>query len=339
MKILIVSDAWSPQTNGVVTTLQNVVAELRGLGHAVDVVHPGLFPTLPLPGYAEIRIAGAPWGLQAMIDESAPNALHIATEGPLGFAARRCAIRRGRPFTTSLHTKFPEYVRDRTGLPPAVGYRFLRWFHRPSECVLVTTRHHRAELESWGLTNLVVWGRGVDTRRFRPLPRTPRSRPRLLYVGRVAAEKNLEAFLSLPTDAEKTVVGDGPSRVGLQRLYPHARWLGYRFGDELVRQYAEADALVFPSRTDTFGLVMLEAIACGTPVAAYPVTGPIDVVEQGVTGALDADLGRAVERALSLPRQGCRERALEQDWRSVALRLIAHLHPADWRSSHVRRAA
>ncbi len=326
-RLVIVTDAWHPQTNGVVTTLTSVIEHLPALGYEARVIHPGLFATVPLPSYPEIRVARDPWRLAGMIDAAAPDAVHLATEGPLGLAARRHLLRRGRPFTTSLHTKFPEYVHERVALPLAVGYRFLRWFHQPALRVLCTTESHRQELTRWGMGNLVVWGRGVDTGRFRPAPLEPRQRPRLLYVGRVAVEKNVEAFLELDVAAEKRVVGDGPARAELSRRYPDVRWLGYRHGDALVAEYAQADALVFPSKTDTFGLVMLEAMACGTPVAGYPVTGPRDVVADGVNGCLDTDLGAAVRRALTLDRGRCRDHALTLGWPRVAERLVAALHP------------
>lgn len=320
-RLLVVTDAWDPQTNGVVTTLKAVARQLPELGFEVRIAHPGLFATVPLPSYPEIRLARDPWKLAALFEDYLPDAVHIATEGPLGMLARRYLCRRGRAFTTSLHTKFPEYVNERVALPLAVGYRFLRWFHRPAATVLCTTESHRQELLRWGMRNLVVWGRGVDTERFRPLPRLPRDRARLLYAGRVAPEKNIEAFLSLDIDADKVVVGDGPARADLQRRHPHVEWLGFRHGDQLVAEYAAADALVFPSRTDTFGLVMLEAMACGTPVAGYPVTGPRDVVTPGSTGALDEDLAAAVRRALLVDRSGCRAAAMQQSWRSVAERM------------------
>jgi glycosyltransferase involved in cell wall biosynthesis len=326
--VLIVTDAWSPQTNGVVTTLESVIRCLPALGYRAEVVHPGMFHTLPLPGYPEIGLVRQPWRLSAVFDAIAPDTVHVATEGPLGLAARRLLVRRGIPFTTSLHTKFPEYGRERTGLPVGIGYRFLRWFHRPAACTLCTTESHRAELERWGIGNLVVWNRGVDTDRFRPLPRTPRARPKLLYVGRVAVEKNLQAFLELDLDAEQIVVGDGPARAALERRYPDARWLGYRHGDALVAEYAEADVLVFPSVTDTFGLVMLEAMACGTPVAAYPVTGPKDVVVPGVTGSLHENLGEAVREALALDRELCRRFAETRSWDSVARLFVDSFVPA-----------
>ncbi|MAT84053.1 MAG: alpha-mannosyltransferase [Gammaproteobacteria bacterium] len=326
-RLLIVTDAWHPQTNGVVTTLTSVIEHLPALGYETRVIHPGLFATVPLPSYPEIRVAREPWKLVRLLDAAAPDTVHLATEGPLGLAARRYLLRRGIPFTTSLHTKFPEYVNERVALPLAVGYRFLRWFHRPAERVLCTTESHRQELARWGMRNLVVWGRGVDTDRFRPAPREARARPRLLYVGRVAVEKNIEAFLDLDIDAEKRVVGDGPARTELARRHSDVRWLGYRHGDALVAEYAQADAFVFPSRTDTFGLVMLEAMACGTPVAGYPVTGPRDVVTEGVNGCLDDDLEAAVRRALVLDRRRCRAHALTLGWPQVAERLVAALHP------------
>ena len=322
--LLIVTDAWEPQTNGVVTTLRNVIREIRSRGAwNVRVIHPGLFASCPLPSYPEIRVARTPWRLASMIPDDDKLAVHIATEGPLGLAARRCMIRSGIPFVTSLHTKFPEYLRQRTGIPERPGYWYLRWFHRAAAATLVTTQSHRRELEARGLRNLVVWGRGVDTTLFRPCTRAPRERPKLLYVGRISVEKNIEAFLNLDFDADKIVVGDGPARAQLQAQYPECDWVGYRRGTDLVRHFSDADVFVFPSRTDTFGLVMLEAMASGTPVAAYPVTGPADVVVEGVNGALDDDLGRAVVRALEVDRSACREFAERNSWRAVADRLTA----------------
>jgi len=322
-RLLLITDAWTPQTNGVVTTLQSVLAELPALGWEARVLHPGLFRTLALPNYREIRIAINPWQMRSHIESCSADAVHIATEGPLGCYARQLLVRMNIPFTTSLHTKFPEYIQTRIGLPLAAGYRFLRWFHGPAESTLCTTATHRRELEAWGLDDLVVWDRGVDTGKFRPDASRQRSvRPRLLYVGRVAPEKNIEAFLALDLDADKVVVGDGPSRTALQGRYPEARWLGYRYGSELVAEYAAADVFVFPSRTDTFGLVMLEAMACGTPVAAYPVTGPVDVVCNGVSGWLDDDLALAVTKALTISRESCRAAAEGRSWTAIARRLI-----------------
>ncbi|MEQ8858404.1 MAG: glycosyltransferase family 1 protein [Pseudomonadales bacterium] len=335
--LLIVTDAWSPQTNGVVTTLQAVIAELTALGIDVAVAHPGQFRTLPLPSYPEIRIAANPWRLRRMIREHQPDAIHIATEGPLGLAARNFLTGAGIPFSSAIHTKFPEYLQARTRLPLALGYRVLRWFHEPAASTLCTTESHRRELAMRGFEHLLVWGRGVDTRQFRPSARPPVAfglpkavRPRLLYVGRIAVEKNIDAFLSLPLDADRIVVGDGPARVELQKRFPDAQWRGLLKGEALVREHAAADVMVFPSRTDTFGLVMLEAMACGTPVAAFPATGPIDVVSEGINGALDEDLALAVSRALTVPRERCRGFALEHSWRRIAERLLASLTPIRW---------
>jgi glycosyltransferase involved in cell wall biosynthesis len=329
--LLLITDAWSPQTNGVVTTLRSVIAELSEFGITVEVIHPGLFKTVSLPGYREIAVARNPWGLGKRILATCPDTIHVATEGPLGLVARNFLARNQIPFTTSLHTKFPEYVHARTRLPLSWGYAALRWFHRPAHAVLCTTASHVAELETQGLERLVVWGRGVDIACFAPAaPAERRARPRLLYVGRVAVEKNLEDFLRLRVDADKVIVGDGPARAALQAAYPEAAWLGYRHGAELAAEYAAADVFVFPSRTDTFGLVMLEAMACGTPVAAYPVTGPRDVVVNGVNGALDTDLLAAVERALRVDREACRAFAEAHSWRAVAQRFAEHLVPIDW---------
>jgi glycosyltransferase involved in cell wall biosynthesis len=329
-RALFVTDAWAPQTNGVVTTLRSVIDHLPALGYSAKVIHPGMFATVPLPSYPEIRVARDPWRLGRMIAGLRPDTIHVVTEGPLGLWARAWLCRSLVPFTTSLHTKFPEYLEARTGLPASAGYRFLRWFHRPAMSTLCTTESHRRELERWGLGHLVVWGRGVDTELFRPMARTPRERPRLLYVGRVAVEKNIEAFLELDLPGDKIVVGDGPARAELQRRYPQAAWLGYRSGDALVREYADADVLVFPSRTDTFGLVMLEAMACGTPVAAHPVTGPRDVVLPGVSGALSDDLRHAVRQAFEVDRGDCRAYAEQHGWQTIAARLVDTFVAIDW---------
>ena len=331
MKTLIVTDAWIPQTNGVVRTLQSCIACLERDGWDVEVVHAGLFRSVPLPTYPEIRVAINPWKLRQMIERARPDAIHIATEGPLGLYARSLLGRLGLPYTTSLHTKFPEYVQARFRLPLKLGYAFMRWFHRPATCTLVTTESHRRELADWGLSDLTVWSRGVDIDAFQPLPaRSPRQRPKLLYVGRVAVEKNVEAFLELDLDADKVVVGDGPQRAELEAAYPEARWVGYQYGEDLARYYGEADVFVFPSRTDTFGLVMLEALACGTPVAAYPVTGPIDVVADGVSGALEEDLEIAVARALAMDRDNCRRYAERFSWTEIARRLSSTFAIIDW---------
>ncbi len=324
---VIVTDAWLPQTNGVVTTLQTVIKYLPDFGYKVTVIHPGLFDTYPLPGYPEIELARNPRRVKQLILDAEPDSIHIATEGPLGMVARRFCVRNKLPFTTSLHTKFPEYVNERTGMPLRAGYSLIRWFHKAATATLCTTQSHKEELQQWGLRNLVVWGRGVDTRLFRPAAlRRPNPKLTLLYVGRVAIEKNLEALLALDfgeQDVELRIVGDGPQREELQAKYPHAHWLGYRKGQALVDEYAHADVFVFPSKTDTFGLVMLEAMACGTPVAAYPVTGPIDIVSNGTNGHLSESLYDAIQKARHVSRHECRRFAQDNSWEAVARRMAA----------------
>ncbi len=335
-KLLVITDAWTPQTNGVVTTLCNVAECLIEAGLDVEIVHGGLFHTWPLPTYPEIRIARDPWVMKQILKEVRPDYVHVATEGPLGIYARVLLNKLRVPFTTSVHTKFPEYVHKRIRLPLAVGYRILNWFHAPAVRTLCTTMSHKLELESWGLGDLVVWGRGVNINKFREMPREVSTSPRCLYVGRVAVEKNVEAFLSLDMEVDKVIVGDGPMRQKLQKRYPDAHWLGYRYGEDLVREYARADVFVFPSLTDTFGLVMLEANACGTPVAAFPVMGPVDVVTEGVNGALDNELSRAIDRALVIPRTACRAHAESHSWYAVAGRLRANLAAIKWDASSLR---
>jgi 1,2-diacylglycerol 3-alpha-glucosyltransferase/glucuronosyltransferase len=314
--IAIVTDAWHPQVNGVVTTLSRTKEGLETLGYRVLVVSPPLFRTLPCPTYPEIRLALArPRRVSQLLDSVAPAAIHIATEGPLGLAARRYC-RAGRCFTTSFHTRFPEYVKLRFGIPTGLTYRFLRWFHRPAHRVLVATPSLKEELERQGFERLCLWSRGVDTELFRPYPKDYLDAPRpiSMYVGRVAVEKNLEAFLGLPLPGTKYVVGDGPALGQLRARYPEVRFAGFRTGYDLARHIASADVFVFPSRTDTFGLVLIEALACGVPVAAYPVPGPQDIVVQGLTGCLSEDLAQAVRGALMIPAEACRGRALQFSW-------------------------
>ncbi len=330
-KFLLVTDAWEPQTNGVVTTWQTLLSHLETRGYEVRVIHAGEFRTFPLPTYPEIQLAANPWLMKKTIAEFRPDHVHVATEGSLGLYARRVLVKANIPFTTSLHTKFPEYVKERVGLPLSVGYRFMKWFHGPAVRTLCTTHSHAKELSAWGLTDLVPLYRGVDVDKFRPKSLSPRERPRLLYVGRVAVEKNLEAFLDIDIDADKVIVGDGPQRQELESKYPDVHWLGYRKGQPLVDEYANADVFVFPSLTDTFGLVLLEANACGTPVAAYPVVGPIDIVKNGYNGCLNDDLAVAVREALELRREDARSHAEANTWEVVAQRLVDHVAEVDWR--------
>ncbi len=336
-RILIISDAWRPQVNGVVRTLQTVADDLSDLGHCVDVIGPDRFRTLPLPTYPDIRLSLLPRRrLGGMIEAFAPDALHIATEGPLGIAARGWAVRRGCAFTTAFHTRFPEYVQARTGLPPGLLYAWLRHFHGAGQGIMVATPSLRHELESRGFRNIRPWSRGVDLQAFDPVLRDRRPdpfgnlpRPVFLYVGRVAVEKNIAAFLSLDLPGSRVVIGDGPQLEALRRNFPNAHFPGERHGEALARAYAAADVFVFPSLTDTFGLVVLEALACGTPVAAFPVTGPRDVLADaaGRIGALHTDLRAAALAALLADRAACRAHAERFSWRACAETFLSHLVP------------
>lgn len=325
MRILIVSDAWLPQVNGVVTSLQALVGELRGMGHQVKLLSPQDFRSRPCPTYPEIPLVWDLWRVGPAIRDFQPDCVHLATEGPLGWAARRWLGKRGLAFSSAIHTRFPEYINSRwSWLPLRWGYAYLRAFHRPSRAVLVTTERLRQEFAGWGLQRLALWRKGVDTRLFHPPAQAPDTlQPVFLYVGRIAPEKNLEAFLALELPGEMQVVGDGPQREALQARYPQVKFLGYRHGADLARAYRQASVLVFPSRTDTYGLVMLEALACGTPVAAFPVPGPLDVLQAGVNGVMAENLGEACLAALQLNRTHCAELARQQSWRVSALQFLA----------------
>jgi glycosyltransferase involved in cell wall biosynthesis len=323
MRILIVTDAWSPQVNGVVTSLQALVGELRGLGHLVKLLTPADFRSLPCPTYPEIPLVWNLWRVGPAIQEFQPDCVHLATEGPLGWAARRWLGKRGMAFSTAIHTRFPDYIHGRwPWLPLSWGYAFLRAFHRPSQAVLVSTERMRDEFAGWGFQRLALWRKGVDTGLFSPAPQLP-AQPVFLYVGRLALEKNIEAFLALDLPGEMRVVGDGPQREALQTAYPQVSFLGYRHGAALAQAYQQASVLVFPSRTDTYGLVMLEALACGTPVAAFAVPGPLDVLQAGVSGVMAEDLREACLGALQLDRGRCAELAAQQSWRASALEFLA----------------
>ncbi len=330
MRIAIVTDAWHPQRNGVVRVLATLGGKLVELGHTVEVIDPGAFATIPCPSYPEIPLALAPRRrLARMLDAFAPDAVHLATEGPLGWAGRAWALARDLPFTTAYHTKFPHYIRARTGVPLSWPYGVMRRFHGPAGAVLCPSASVHAELKEWGFTNAVEWSHGVDTTAFHPQPKDfiDLPRPLFLYVGRVAVEKNLPAFLSLDLPGSKLVVGDGPARAGLMRRFPRAHFRIANGDAELARYYAAADCFVFPSRTDTFGLVMLESLAAGVPVAAFPVSGPRDVIGDAAVGVLDEDLGRAAMAALDLSPMACRIHAQRFSWDAVARQFLGFLRP------------
>jgi len=331
-RILIVTDAWAPQVNGVVRTMTTVVNELRAMGHIIEVIGPDRFLTIPCPTYCDIPLALLPRrSMVRMIEAFQPDAMHISTEGPLGMAARSWAMRNGFHFTTAFHTRFAEYIRARIGIPVGPIYAWMRRFHGAGEGTMVATQSLRDELLKRGFRNIRSWSRGVDLERFKPEPREDWGLPRpvFLYVGRVAVEKNIGAFLDLDLPGSKVVVGGGPILPKLQRDHPNVRFTGPRYGEELARAYAGGDVFVFPSLTDTFGLVMLEALACGTPVAAFPVTGPIDVLTDtpGKIGAVNADLRAAALEALTASRAACRAHAERYSWRACAETFLSHLVP------------
>jgi len=332
MRIALASDACTPQVNGVVTTLQATAAALSALGHEARVIGTQELRSVACPSYPEIRLALWPGAHVAQeLKAFRPHAIHIATEGPLGLAVRRYCRARELPFTSSYHTRYPEYLRARWPIPLAVSYAWLRHFHGAATRTFVSSATLDAQLTARGFTHLHRWRRGVDLRRFQPGAPHPEleglPRPRLACVGRLAIEKNLEAFLKLPTGGSKVVIGDGPQRAALAARYPQARFLGYRCGDELARLLCAADVLVFPSLTDTFGLAMIEALACGTPVAAFPVPGPKDVIEPGVTGVLHEDLALAIGGALRLSRRVCAERARAFGWEAATAQFLDGLAP------------
>ena len=329
-RILLATDAWRPQVNGVVRTWETSIALLHERGHTVAVVQPGDFASLPAPFYNEIRLAlPSRRRLARLVGDFRPNVVHLATEGPVGLAVRALCLRSGWRFTTSYHSKFPEYLQHLAGIPAAWSYRVMRWFHRPSAGVLVATPSLEAELKARGFGNFRRWSRGVDLELFHPRPRSDEFlRPVMLYVGRVSKEKNIEAFLAVDIRGTKIVVGDGPLHERLERQYPSVMFVGYRRGKALAEVYANADVFVFPSKTDTFGLVMIEAMACGVPVAAYPVVGPIDIVTDPEVGSLDEDLTPAIRRALHDGRAGaCIRHASTFTWERCTDQLESHFVP------------
>jgi glycosyltransferase involved in cell wall biosynthesis len=339
MKILVVTDAWHPQVNGVVRTLGQVAREAAGFGVAIEFLSPGEFWTLPMPSYPEIRLAmPAPGAVERRLDAARPDAIHIATEGPLGHAMRRICIRRGLPFTTSLHTRFPDYLAERLPVPERwtsdLAWSWLRRFHEPSAAVLAATPTLAEELSRRGFGHVKLWSRGVDAQLFRPRPNaTPVEmrdlpRPIFLTVGRVAVEKNIEAFLKLRLPGTKLVVGDGPAREQLARQYRDTVFVGAMQGEALAQVYAAADVFVFPSRTDTFGLVLLEALASGVPVAAFPAAAPRDVIGRAPVGCLDEDLAGACMEALACNPVDCRAFAASMTWEQCARSFVHYVSEA-----------
>jgi glycosyltransferase involved in cell wall biosynthesis len=326
MRILVATDAWHPQVNGVVRTLTMMAEAAKGFGVDVSFLTPQSFRTFALPSYRDLRLA-LPYGakIARLIDEARPDSIHIATEGPIGLLVRRYCGKHGLPFTTSFHTRFPEYISARVPVPESWIWATLRWFHGPSQAVMAATPALAAELRSRGFRNVVLWPRGVDTGLFHPRAADlGLVRPVFLCVGRVAVEKNLEAFLDLDLPGTKVIVGDGPARTALARKYPQAAFLGALQGEALAEAYAAADVFVFPSKTDTFGLVLLEALASGLPVAAFPVTGPRDVIGAAPVGVLDDDLQMACLSALLISPQACLEFAARYTWEASARVFVEH---------------
>jgi len=325
MKIVVVTDAWAPQVSGVVTTMVNTARNLIDLGHDVAMVTPEGFRTVPCPGYAEIRLSVKPKRrVFRMLDTLRPAAVHIATEGPLGHAARRWCLHNEMPFATSYHTQFPEYIRLRAPVPLKATYAYLRRFHGPAHTTLVRTGTQKRLLKERGFEHLAVWPGAVDTSLFQPRGKSALCLPRpiTMYMGRVAVEKGLDAYLDLDLPGSKVVIGGGPDLGKLGDAYPGAHFLGPKFGQELAQLVSAADVFVFPSRTDTLGLVMLEAMACGVPVAAFPVPGPMDVIREGSTGAMDENLAEAVFRALRLDGEACIEFAQHHSWERSTQRFL-----------------
>lgn len=334
MRILLITDAWRPQVNGVVRTLEHVVEQLEKTGHTIASITPSDYRTLPMPTYPEIRLSLVrPASIRRRIAEFKPDRVHIATEGPLGVAGRKACLAMSVPYTTSYHTRFPEYLRARLPVPVSLTYRWLRRFHNSGEACLVATQSISDDLTARGFTNVVSWTRGVDHDVFNPRRGTKLAQdqgwqgPVFMNVGRVSVEKNLEAFLKLDLPGTKVVVGDGPALASLKRKYPDAVFTGPKFGEDLARHYCAADVFVFPSLTDTFGNVLLEALACGTPVAAFPVPGPLDVIADSPAGVLDEDLRKAALAALEIPREAALEHARHYTWEECARIFLETMEP------------
>ncbi|KAA0968645.1 glycosyltransferase family 1 protein [Aureimonas fodinaquatilis] len=334
MRILIATDAWHPQINGVVRVFDTTARLLREGGDDVKIIEPGMFPTVPAPGYKEVRLAVAPGHkIGRIIEDYQPDAIHVPVEGPIGLAARNYCRKRGLPFTTSFHTKYGDYLEKRIGGGIDFAYAVQRWFHNGGNRIMVQTKTLEEQLDERGFHNIAAWGRAVDAKAFYPCRDDPQfdkdfldlPRPIFLYLGRVAREKNLEAFLDLDLPGTKLVVGDGPQLGALKTRYPAVHFTGYRTGEDLARHFSAADVFVFPSRFDTFGLVILEALACGTPVAAFPVPGPADIIGQSPHGVLSEDLRSAALEALKIDRAGCRKFAEGFSWQECTAQFRTNL--------------
>ena len=333
LKIAFITDAWYPQINGVVTTVENTCKTIRGQGKDVLLITPDQFKTIPCPTYPSIKLSIFCYPkVKQLLDDFAPNHIHIATEGPLGLAARKYCLKHKQAFTTSFHTLFAEYINLRFKTPLTWGYRLLHWFHKPASQIMVATARVEADLVNRGFNKekFVRWSRGVDTDRFKPRDKDflKYPRPISMYVGRVAIEKNLEAFLSLPVPGTKVVVGGGPQLNTLKKNFPAVVFTGFETGESLAKTMAAADIFVFPSRTDTFGIVMLDALACGVPVAAFPVQGPIDVLIDNQTGCMRENLQEAFYGALELNSEDCRQQALSYSWQNCSAQFLNNLVPA-----------
>ncbi|MBV8428181.1 MAG: glycosyltransferase family 1 protein [Hyphomicrobiales bacterium] len=339
-RILIVTDAWAPQVNGVVRSLENLVREAPRLGVDIAMLTPETFRTVPLPTYPEVRVAMTRPGVVAeRIEGAEPDYIHIATEGPLGLCARLACLRSGRPFTTSYHTRFPEYLAARFIAPARLTYRMMRRFPNSGAGVMVATATLERELAARGFMRLMRWSRGVDAQVFRPRAESIFDMPRPIFLscGRLAVEKNLGAFLSLDLPGSKLVIGDGPERRALETRFPNARFAGALQGEALAAAYASGDVFVFPSLTDTFGIVLLEALACGLPVAAYPVAGPLDVLGGSGAGVLDNDLRKAALAALDIPRERARAHALTFSWESSTRQFVDNVQSAHAKDARFAR--
>jgi glycosyltransferase involved in cell wall biosynthesis len=341
MNILVATDAWEPQVNGVVRTLKSLANAVRKFDAAITFLTPDGFPSVAVPTYPGLRCAlPRPREVAQRIERIAPDAIHIATEGPIGAVVRQYCVKRGLPFTTSYTTRFPEYIAARVPIPEAWSYAVLRYFHAAARVTMVSTPSLMAELAGRGFKNLGMWTRGVDTDLFRPERAIDLGMPRPIFatVGRVAVEKNLAAFLALDLPGSKVVIGTGPEEAELRRRFPEAVFLGALKDERLAAHLAAADVFVFPSLTDTFGVVQLEALACGVPVAAYPVTGPRDVIADHPIGVLNEDLRIACLEALNVSRMACREYALTRSWETSANQFITHLRRISTRSREVQAA-